>query len=90
MQTITQTTGKPPFTGQVTIEGKIDDARTGEVIAAEIDRRVGSRRPIIGLFESSTYDSWSDVNAAGLYWAERLRYRLCERRGASDCVQASE
>jgi hypothetical protein len=90
IQTITHMTGKPPFTGQVTIEGKIADAQTGEVIGAEIDRRVGSRRPIIGLFESSTYDSWSDVNEAGRYWSERVRYRLCERRAAGDCVKAHE
>jgi hypothetical protein len=90
VQAITHTTGKPPFTGQVTIEGKIADAQTGEVIGAEIDRRVGSRRPIVGLFESNTYDSWSDVNEAGRYWAERVRFRLCERRGASDCAVAKE
>lgn len=90
MQTMTHTTGKPPFSGQVTIEGKLSDALTGEVIAAEIDRRVGARKPIIGLFESNTYDSWSDVNEAGRYWSERLRNRLCERRGATDCVDATE
>ncbi|MNQ28858.1 hypothetical protein D3C85_421550 [compost metagenome] len=53
MQAASHTMGKPPFTGQVTIEGKLADAQSGEVIAAEIDRRVGARRPIIGLFESS-------------------------------------
>ncbi|WP_347906611.1 DUF3313 domain-containing protein [Pseudomonas grandcourensis] len=90
MQTMVHTTGKPPFSGQVTIEGKLTDAQTGELIAAEIDRRVGARKPIIGLFESSTYDSWSDVNEAGRYWAERVRFRLCERRGASNCVEATE
>lgn len=90
MQAAIQTTGKPPFTGQVTIEGKIADAQTGEVIAAEIDRRVGSRRPVVGLFESNTYDSWSDVSEAGRYWSERVRYRLCIRRGVGDCVQATE
>jgi hypothetical protein len=90
MQTISHTTGKPPFTGQVTIEGKIADSQSGEVIGAEIDRRVGARKPIIGLFESSTYDSWSDVSEAGRYWSERVRYRLCERRAATDCVAASE
>ncbi len=76
VQAITHTTGKPPFTGQVTIEGKIADAQTGEVIGAEIDRRVGSRRPIVGLFESNTYDSWSDVNEAGRYWAERVQIQV--------------
>jgi hypothetical protein len=90
MQGMIHTSGKPPFTGQVTIEGKMADAQTGEVIAAEIDRRVGARHPIYGLFESNTYDSWSDVSEANRYWAEQLRYRLCMRRAASNCVEASE
>jgi len=90
MQATSQTTGKPPFSGQVTVEGKMSDAETGEVISAGIDRRVGARRPIIGLFESSTYDAWSDVTAAEQYWAELLRYRLCMRRGASNCVKPAQ
>ena len=90
MQATSQTTGKPPFSGQVTIEGKMLDSHTGEVISAGIDRRVGARRPIIGLFESSTYDAWSDVTAAEQYWAGLLRYRLCMRRGASNCVKPAQ
>lgn len=90
MQAATQTTGQPPATGQVTIEGKMYDSQTGEIVTAAIDRRTGSRRPIIGLFESSTYDKWSDVTAAGKYWAEKVRYRLCMRRAATNCVDAVE
>jgi hypothetical protein len=90
MQGITQTTGQPPFTGEISIEGKMVDSQTGEVIAAEIDRRVGARKPIIGLFESGTYDSWNDVNEAERYWAELLRYRLCMRRAAGNCVTPTE
>lgn len=85
---VTQATGQPLATGQVTVEGKMYDSQTGEIVAAAIDRRTGSRRPIIGLFESSTYDEWSDVTAAGKYWAEKMRYRLCMRRGATNCVDA--
>lgn len=90
MQTMQHTAGKPPFAGQVTVEGKVTDASTGELVAAMIDRRVGARKPIIGLFESSTYDSWSDVSEAERYWAEQVRYRFCVRRGAGNCTQASE
>jgi hypothetical protein len=90
MQGVTHTTGQPPFTGEISIEGKMVDAQSGEVIAAEIDRRVGARKPIIGLFESATYDSWSDVDEAERYWAELLRYRLCMRRAAGNCVTPSE
>lgn len=90
MQAASQTTGKPPFSGQITVEGKLLDSHTGEVISAGIDRRVGARRPIVGLFESSTYDAWSDVTAAERYWAELLRYRLCMRRAASNCVKPAQ
>ena len=82
----TTATGKPPFAGEVTVEGKFSDAQTGEVIAAAVDRRVGARKPIIGIFQGATYDSWNDVDEAMRYWAERLRYRLCQRRGGADCV----
>lgn len=90
MQTLQHTAGKPPFAGQVTVEGKVTDASTGTLVAAMIDRRVGARKPIIGLFESSTYDAWSDVTEAERYWAEQVRYRFCLRRGDSNCTQASE
>lgn len=90
MQTLSHTKGKPPFAGQVTVEGKMADADSGEVIAAMIDRRVGARKPIIGLFESSTYDTWSDVSEAERYWAEQMRYQFCMRRGANNCTPASE
>ncbi|MBX9913196.1 MAG: DUF3313 domain-containing protein [Pseudomonadaceae bacterium] len=90
MQGTAHTVGKPPFAGKVSIEGKLSDAQTGELIAAQIDVRVGARHPIIGLFESDTYDSWADVDEAGRYWVERLSYRLCLRRGGSNCVEASE
>lgn len=90
MQAARQTTGQPLATGQVTVEGKMYDSQTGEIVAAAIDRRTGSRRPIIGLFESSTYDKWSDVIAAEKYWAEKMRYRLCMRRSATNCVDAIE
>jgi hypothetical protein len=79
-------TGKPPFAGEVTVEAKVSDAQTGEVVAAMLDRRVGSRRPIIGLFESDTYDSWADVDQAIRYFAERVRHTFCVRRGGSACV----
>jgi hypothetical protein len=83
-------TGKPLFTGMVTVEGKYSDAQTGEVLAATIDRRVGQRHPIIGIFEKETYDTWHDVDEAMRYWAERLRYRFCERRGGTNCVVPKE
>ncbi len=83
-------TGKPPFTGEITVEGKLTDSQSNDVIAAMIDRRVGARHPIIGLFEKSTYDSWSDVDEAIRYGADHVRYVFCQHRGASDCVEPKE
>jgi hypothetical protein len=90
VQLKTVSTGKPPFAGEVSIEGKVSDTQTGEIVSAVIDRRVGARKPIIGLFQGSTYDSWNDVDEAMRYWAERLRYRFCVRRGGSDCITPEE
>ncbi len=78
-------TGKPPFAGEVSVEAKVSDAQSGEILAAMIDRRVGTRRPIIGIFESETYDSWADVDRAIEYFAERVRHTFCIRRGGSGC-----
>ena len=41
------------------------------------------------LGEACQFD-WSDVAAAERYWAELLRYRLCMRRGASNCVKPAQ
>lgn len=90
MQGIDHTAGKPPFSGDISIEGKMNDAQSGDLIVAGVDRRAGARHPIIGLFESNTYDSWSDVKEAERYWAEQFRYRLCMRRAANNCVPAVE
>jgi hypothetical protein len=46
-------TGKPAFVGEATIEGKITDARTGQLLVAGIDRRVGGDE-----IEASV-DSWN-------------------------------
>ena len=90
MQLKDKSTGKPPFVGEVTIEGKYTDAQTEEVLAAFIDRRVGVRHPLYGLFEKKTYDTWHDVDEAFRYWAEKLQYRFCYRRGGTNCVAPTE
>ena len=90
MQIKDKSTGKPAFVGEVTIEGKYTDAQTEEVLAAVIDRRVGVRHPIYGLFQKKTYDTWHDVDEAFRYWAEKLRYRFCQRRGGTDCVEPTK
>jgi hypothetical protein len=68
-------TGKPLFVGEASIEGKISDAQTGEILAASADRRVGRRH-----LDSKSFDSWDDVHKTLAFWAEQVRYRLCKER----------
>jgi hypothetical protein len=72
-------TGKPAFVGEATIEGKISDARTGQLLAAGIDRRIG------GDAIEASVDSWDDVNKIMEIWSKLLRFRLCKKRGETDC-----
>jgi hypothetical protein len=78
-------TGKPLFVGEASIEGKISDAATGEILAASADRRVGKRH-----LDSKSFDSWDDVHKTLAFWAEQLRYRLCQERGGTDCTKPKE
>lgn len=68
-------TGKPLFVGEASIEMKISDAETGEVLGASADRRVGKRH-----LDSKSFDSWDDVHKTLAFWAEQVRYRLCKER----------
>lgn len=68
-------TGKPLFVGEASIEGKISDAQTGEILGASADRRVGKRH-----LDSKSFDSWDDVHKTLAFWAEQVRYRLCKER----------
>lgn len=77
-------TGKPAFVGEATIEVKITDARTHQLLAAGIDRRVGGEN-----IEASV-DSWDDVNKIMELWARWGRFRLCKLRGDKDCFQPKE
>ena len=73
-------TGVSAFTGAATVEMKITDAATGTLLAAGVDRRGGTKNL------SGVTDSWHDVLEAYRFWSEKIRYRLCEARGGSNCV----
>ena len=73
-------TGKPAFVGEATIEVKVTDARTGQLLAAAIDRRVGGDK-----IEASV-DSWKDVNKILELWSKYFRFRLCKKRGERECT----
>jgi hypothetical protein len=75
-------TGKPLFVGDASIEGKISDARAGEILGAGADRRVGNKR-----LDADSFDSWDDVYKTLAIWADMVRYRLCSERGGTDCVK---
>lgn len=78
-------TGKPAFVGEVSGEIKFLDSTSGEVLAASADRRVGKKR-----LDVDSFDSWDDVNKAMETWAETIRYRLCQQRGAANCVKPAD
>lgn len=75
--------GKGPFAGEITVEFKIHDAQTGELLAAGIDRRVGGRTPIDG----EILNSWGDVKNSLEFWTDAAVYRLCTLRGGAGCVE---
>jgi hypothetical protein len=72
-------TGEPMAVGEVTVEMRITDASTGELLAAALDKRVGGKQ-LRGVFTA-----WQDADSALQYWAELTRYRLCQVRGGADC-----
>ena len=75
-------TGKPLFVGDASIEVKISDAQTGEILGAAADRRVGNKR-----LDADSFNSWDDVYKMLEIWTDMTRYRLCSERGGADCVK---
>jgi hypothetical protein len=71
---------KPALVGEASVELKVTDAVTGEILAAIVDRRLGSGK--IQKAESQ----WEDVNNIFNYWANMLGYRLCLEFGRKNCV----
>ena len=69
------------FTGSASIEVKMTDSATGTILAEGVDRRGGTKSL------SGVTNSWNDVEEAYRFWAERIRYRLCQHRGGMNCVE---
>ena len=74
-------TGVSFFTGVASIEGKITDTATGTILFEAVDRRGGTKSL------SGVFSSWHDVEEAYRFWGEKLRYRLCQWRGGTNCVE---
>lgn len=74
-------TGEPSFGGGATVEIKVTDAISGEIMGAALDRRVG------GKDLGGAFDSWDDVNSAFVFWSQLTRFRLCKLRDDAGCVE---
>ena len=77
-------TGTGTFVGSASIEAKITDADLGTLLAAAVDRRGGAKSL------SGVTSEWDDVEESFQYWANTLRYRLCQWRSEHSCVQPTE
>ena len=74
-------TGVSGFTGSASAEMKITDTATGELLTAAVDRRGGTKSL------SGVTNSWNDVEESFRFWAEKVRWRLCQQRGGDKCVE---
>ena len=72
-------TGTESFVGTASVEVKITDSQSGEVLGAAVDRRGG------GKYLTKGFQKWTDVEEAFTYWAKQLRWRLCLERGVPGC-----
>jgi Protein of unknown function (DUF3313) len=73
-------TGKPPFAGEASIEGKMTDARSGELLAAAVDRRIAQRNI------ATSIDTWDALQRVLEVWSKIFSFRLCQLRGEKDCL----
>lgn len=69
------------FTGSTSAEMKATDGDSGTLLVAAVDRR-GGTKSLRGVT-----NSWNDVEEAYRFWAEKMRYRLCQWRGGVSCVE---
>ena len=77
-------TGKPAFAGEASVEAKIIDASTGELLGAGVDRRIADKNI------ETAMNTWDAVTKVEQIWAKILAYRLCQARGAKDCLPPVE
>jgi len=75
-------TGKQSGVGEITVEMKVTDAASGELLGAALDRRVGGKTP------EGIVDTWYNADEGLKYWAKRLAFVLCDMRGGgTNCVK---
>lgn len=76
--------GIQPFVGRATIEVEATDSQTGELLAAAVDRRGGSK------YTWKPLHRWGDVEAAYAYWAKKFAWRACMMRVEFTCEMPEE
>lgn len=74
-------TGTESFVGKASIEGKIIDSTTGDLLMASADARAGGKT-LIG-----STNELDDIEESYKYWAIQLSYQLCIRQGRLDCIK---
>jgi hypothetical protein len=72
-------TGTESFVGKASIEGKIIDSNTGDLLMASADARAG------GKTLAGSTNEWDDIEQAYQYWAIQVSYQLCLRQARIDC-----
>lgn len=72
--------GTESFVGKASIERKVTDSSTGELLMASADCRAG------GKTLEGSFNEWDDVEQAYMYWAQQLSYQLCEKARKSNCL----
>lgn len=72
-------TGSNPLTGSATGEIKITDSETGELLGAAIDRRDATMGTAVRT------SSWQDVHTVTTYWAQLVRFRICQVQARPNC-----
>jgi len=70
---------KPTFVGEASIEAKITDSMTGELLLAIMDRRFGGKK--LG----KNMNAWKDVAGVLEFYSSQAAYRLCTLRAGRDC-----
>ncbi|CAG7857277.1 hypothetical protein MCAMS1_02045 [biofilm metagenome] len=71
--------GSEAFVGEASVEGKITDSTTGELLMAQADARAGGKT-LIG-----STNEWDDVEECYKFWALQLSYQLCMRQAQPHC-----
>ena len=71
--------GQQSGVGDISMEMKVTDSESGELLGAVVDKRVGGENI------DSVVDTWSSANAGLEWWAKRTRYFLCMARNPVGC-----